>query len=66
VVAAQQEEHDVRPTWIMTWAEAKPKPRSSNAPGSVADMTRLASIRPTSSSRTSIRSGSNQLVIHEV
>jgi hypothetical protein len=48
----------------MTYAEPKPEPRSSNASGSVADMTRPASITPTSSSRTSIRSGSNQL--HEM
>jgi hypothetical protein len=52
----------VRPTCIATYAPANSRPRSPNASGRVADMSRLASITPTSTSRTTRRSGSNQLV----
>ena len=55
-----------RPTWIVTYAPAKSSARSPNASGIAIAMTRLASITPISTSRTTNESGSSSFVTHVV
>ena len=55
-----------RPTWSVTKQAAKASPRSPNAPGSTAAMTRLTSMQHSNMARTTRLSGSNQLVIQAV
>jgi hypothetical protein len=57
---------EVRPTWIRTTAPAKVSPRSPNASGTEADITSPTSITAKIRRRTGTRSGSSQLVAHEV
>ena len=56
----------VRPTCIATNATANTSPRSPNAPGKATAMIRVATMVPTSITRTGRRSGSNQLVTQAV
>ena len=56
----------LRPICMTAYAQPTASPRDANAPGRAADITRLAPVRPSSSSRTAIRSGFSQLVTHVV
>ncbi len=56
----------LRPTCMTAYAPPTSRPPRPKASGSPADMTRLTSIRPSSSSRTGMRSGSSQFVTQVV
>jgi hypothetical protein len=56
----------LRPTCSATYAPAKSRPCSPNAPGSAAAITRLASITAVSTARMLGEPGSNQLTIQIV
>jgi hypothetical protein len=56
----------LRPTCMKTKAAAKDSPRSPKAVGMEADRTRPAAISSSNMVRTGPRSGSSQLVIHDV
>jgi len=56
----------LRPICMTAYVPPTASPREENAPGRAADITRLAPVRPSSSSRTAIRSGFSQLVTHVV
>ena len=56
----------LRTSWSTTYEQANSGARSPNASGMATDISRLAAITSSSTSRTGTESGSNQLVIQVV
>ena len=54
------------PTWMATYEQAKSSPREPNASGMATAMSRVASMIPINSRRTTGESGSSSFVTHVV